>query len=576
MTDHALDLLDFEFAAAPAVELAVPTIPVPTLAGVETEWEFFASDKYGAHNAVYPTAKMRRILWTLDAPATCEFDIPIDAVDLDQLPLPKPGIEPPEIQVYRNGHLIFWGPVIARRADSTERIWHYTAADPLWYLMKRNMGESERHNYLGNSSFDVTAAGWTDVGSVSSSIDNVRYLIGGGSLNMTNPGSASGEDFKRKTFTISSGPLGLVLILTAWYYVDAFANPAYSRRAAFLGRVGATGPGSYGYSILDVNTPLGTFLRMSTHVSMPPNTTETIDARLYCPEGEVHVDGVTVTIMESLSFVNENSAGGLGWDQTLIAQMTSRYLSGALPVGNPYTKSNVRIATAGAASGIKKERTYQFYDAQPGYQGGVGSGALDEWPRANEGFDYRIDYDSPTVRTFRTYYPYVGESWAEPFAYVRVIVDDEVTDGGVPQLGIIGWEYPETIEGSATNIRELGGFGDGAGREEGTFSDPTALGGLTLELVESAPSGAPLDLLDNVAKQRGEQLARSITTPILRMAEPKDPITDEVTVPLIGVLMPGDFLSVTLLDGSVGIFTTPRVTQVQLNPDETLSVAIAL
>lgn len=581
MADYTLALLDIELGSS-AVVAAAPTIPVPTLPGAATVWTLVATDIPGVEHATFTGVDgsdltplvVTSIIWRLEQSMEIGFDLPVGTPGLEWLPMPQPGIDPPEVKLYRNGHLLFRGPVTARRANSTERVWHYTAKDRLSYLEARNMGEAERHNYLGDSSFNVSAPGWAGFGSIFASIDNSRYLLGGGSLHMT--ASGSGENFLRKTFTIHAGPLGLALFLTAWYYVDAFTAPAYSRRAAFLGRVGATGPGAYGYSTIDDTTSLGTWLRMSTHVNMPPNSTETIEARLYCPEGEVHVDGVTVTIMESLSFVNENSPGGAGWDQVQIAQQTVRYLSGQLPVGNPYTKSNLDIHIAGDPSGIKKERTYQFTDARPGYEGGLGNGALDEWPRAEQGFDYRADNDGDNIVTFRTYFPAVGRTWTEPFAYVRETYDPDTGDVVTPGQYhcIVGWEWGETVEGSVSNIRELGNFGDGSGREEGTWSDPSVLGGLTREMVEAAPADAPLDTLDAIAKQRGTQLGRPIQTPIITFAEPRDPVTQEVTVPLIGELLPGDFLPITMLDGEVQMFSVPRASVVQWNPDETLSVSI--
>lgn len=570
--DIGLNLLELELGASPTAA-AFPSVPVPTPLGAETTYTFIASDMSGGNYGEMPDAKLIRITWTLDGMTQAEFDIPIDNSSLANLPLPNASTTPPrEIQIYRNGHLLFWGPVVSRRCDSKERVWHYTAYDPLWYLSKRNMGQAERKNYLVASSFDSSMDGFTAVGGVSDSIDNTRYLIGGGSLRLSC--ASSGENFCRKLITVTSGSLGLALFLTAWVYVDSITAPAYARRGAFLGRVGAVGPGAYGFSIVDQSTPLGSWQRMSCHVNMPPNTTEVIDTRLYCPDGVVHWDGVTLTVQESLSFVVENSPGGGGWDQTLIARKTCDYLSGALAVGSPYTKSNVQLHTAGDASGITKERTYPFTDHQPGYEGGVGSGALDEWTRAEQGFDFRVDNDSSTIRTFRTYYPFVGQTWAEPFAYINTY-DFGTGEPNGSNWGIVGYEWMETIEGSATDVAEISSFGDDSGREEGSFMDDDALGGLTLELVEAAPTAAPLDLLDAVAKQRGTQLAKPISTPVLTMVEPRDPDTHEIAVTLIGALLPGDFIPVTILDGTVLMFSVPRVTQVTFEAeDESLKVAI--
>ena len=588
MPDFNLALLevDFNIPATFAFSLttATPNIAVPTAALAATNWQVVSVGMTGLQYANYPHAKVTGVQYSgISAPIGVTFDIPIDEPLLDQLPLANAGTTPlREVQVWRNGHLIFWGPPVTRRCSSDEKVWHYQAWDPLWYLEHRNIGQANRHNYLTNGSFDASTGGWTPIGSISTSIDTNRYVLGGASVEVS--ASSSGENFLRQRFTKTSGPLGLAMFLTAWVYVDSFTVGAFGLRGPFIQREGATGIGAVGFATVDENTPLGTWQRMTAHINMPPNVTETIQVRLYAWDGTGHYDANSVTVMESVSLIDENSPGGAGWDQVRIAHQVCRYLSGSWPVGPSYSKSNLRLAVAGADSGIKKERTYQFFDHQPGYQGGTGNGALDEWPKSEEGFDYRIDYDSPQVRTFRTFYPAVGLVWGDTevtgtapdphtaFALTRAVVGDEVVGS---TWGIVGYEMGETIEGSATDVCELGGFGDDSGREEGAFEDAGALGDLTLELVEAAPADAPIDLLNSLAAQRGAQIAKPISTPVLIMVEPKDELTGEVLVPLIGVLRPGDLIPAVVDEFSVQLDGVFRVTKVDVREDESLAVAIA-
>jgi hypothetical protein len=580
VTDYPLNLLTLHLSPV-SVQSARPTVPVPTLPGLDvTLWVAKAVTLIGSIAATYTVLTPPSIVWTLDGFRVATFDLPIDEPDIAQLPLTGKTTPPHEVQLFRNGHLIFWGPVIQRRVNNQQRVWNYTAADPLWYLLGRNMGEANRHNYLTNGNFEASTAGWTQVGAFASSIDATRFMLGSASLKV-DPGASGGDQFFRQRFTIHAGAAGLALFLTAWVYVDSFAAGALGNRGAFLQRLGGVGPGALGIAAVDGSTPLGSWQRLACHVNMPPNSTETIEARLYAWDGTGHWDAVTVTIMESVSMIDLNSPGSAGWDQVQIAQQVCRYLSGAWRIGGTYTKSNLRLAVAGALSGIKKERTYQFMDHQPGYQGGVGNGALDEWPRSNAGFDFRIDYDSLTKRTFRTYFPAVGHTWTAAEIQGLSLVTHatfEYTnnlDGTGVSWGIVGYDFGETIQGSYTDICELGNSPVDSGREEGAFSDDTALGGLTLELVEAAPTGAPIDLLDAVAAQRGGQLAKPIATPTLVMVEPRDPTTQVVVRPLIDRLLPGDLIPVVVNDASVQLSGVFRVTQVTLNPDETLSVVIA-
>lgn len=586
MSDITLSRLHTEIVAG-AVEAAQPTIPVPTLPDATTAWVAKSVIFTGGIVATYTAIANVKLVWLLDAEMVATFDIPFGTPDIDLLPTTGKTGPPLEVQLFRNGHCIFWGPITARRGDTTERVWHYTAKDPLYYLRSRNMGQAKRKNYLTNGDFETNAVPWEAVGSFTPSIDGSRFVTGSASLRVA--ATDSGENFYRQRFTISSGPEGLALFLTAWVYVDIFTAGAFGNRGALIARLGATGAGAQGIATIDATTPArGSFQRLSCHCVMPPNTTETIETRIHAWDGEGNWDAVTVTVEESLSFIDINSPGGAGWDQIQIAMMTSRYLSGAFPIGGTYTKSDLQLPVSGVLSGIKKERNYQFVDHQPGYEGGVGNGALDEWCRSNEGFDFRIDIDSITKRTHRFYYPAVGQTWDTgmvtgdagtshtAFQLHRVLTGESLTGAN---WGIVKLSYADTLDGAGTDICELGNSPIDSGREEGAFSDDGALGGLTMEIVEAAPSDAPIDLLDSIAAQTGARVAKVIETPVFTMVEPRDPITQVVLVALIGVLLPGDIIPLDVLDetnGSVDVVYDDlfRVIQVTLNPDETLDVMV--
>lgn len=585
MSDHDLSLLEVAVALR-STGNAHASVFAPTAAGEVTAWQVSAATMDGTIVATYDQAQVANIIWGVDVPEQATFTIPIDAPDLDLLPLTGGNSGSPdyetfnpvhEVKIYRNGALLFWGPCVTRRANSQTRQWTYTAYGPLWYLTHRYIGQASRHDYLQP---DNSESDWTGFGSLTKTDDTDRYVISPSSIELVAAGVGTNYIYRR--FVQTSTTIGLALILTAWLYVDDLTHPSTGAFGMQILRIGASGAGSSFAAPLDVNTPRGIWTRLSGAILMPPSVTETIEVRLYAPEGTVHWDAMTVTIEESVSLIDANSPGGTGWDQVQIAQQVVRYASGAWAVGPSYRKSDLHLAVAGAASGILKERTYQFFDHQPIYQGGTGSGALDEWPKALDGFDYRVDI-TPSTRTFRTYYPAVGVEWDPDtiiFTYVNTNDDDAAGTPNGSSIGVVGWDWGETIEGSATDVCELGGWGDGAGREEGgaEFDD---LGDLTLELVEAAPNEAPVDLLNSIAEGRQSQLGQILFTPTLTMVEPKDPETQEVLVPLIGILMPGDVIPFLLHDGSVvfddgsGGHTFVRVTQVSLSGDDVLTVSIA-
>lgn len=594
MPDIALPVVHVT-VGAPA---AVPSIPIPvpaTAATAKTAWLVKACTLAGHITATLTRAWVTDIQWTLDAPTRATFTVPFDDPNLAELPLAAafaPGPDPPfnrEVKIYRNGVLIFWGPCVSRRANTATRVWQYVAYDPLWYMMHRNFGEANRRNYLQNGSFELPFPGsfghWTAVGGgMTHTLDTVNYIEGlAGAGNSAKLSDGASEDaYLSQSFSMTSGPEGLALVLTGWVYIDSFVSQAKSSipgaTAAGMAiiREGAAPPGAYAVTTLIPGTaPVGKWVRQEIAVLMPPNVTETIEVRLHCPHGVVNWDAVTVTIEESLSFIGGTT------DQTHIAQQIVRYAAGELPVGDPYNKSNLNIAVAGASSGIVKNRTYQFSAHQPIYQSLGGSGALDQFTEATDGFDFRIEV-TELARTFRTYYPAVGRVWTAlelTLTWIRTF--DMSTD---TNIGITAIDWPETIEGTANDVCVLGGFGSGfgndAGREEGASSTSwlSVLGELTLELVESAPTEATLDLLNAIADYAAQQLATVIATPTLTVVEPRDPTTQEVTVPLVGILLPGDLVPVVIHEpGLVDLETYVRVTQVTYDATtETLQVPILL
>lgn len=578
-TVHELALLPIEITVAPVVMAARP-VPVPTPPGQVTRYAVHAVDFEGNIFATFPKAVVGPYTWpAVNAPMTLDVDIPIDDPGLAELPLPNRDTTPVrEVQVWRNGALLFQGPPVARRANSRARVWTYNCQDPLYYFLSRSIGEGARHNFLPNGSF-ATMSGVTIVGpGLTGSVSSTQHLLGPTSLKLVGT-TSDAETYAVETFLMHAGPIGLALIVTAWVFIEDPGPgvpifPAVGERGLFIQRGPFGGKGDW-FKVAkaftaDNATPVGKWSRLTCAVEMLPNTTELIQVRFYGTAATVYWDAATVTIEESLSFTAGTSPDHVsGWDQTMIARMTSRYLGGRMPVGFGYSKSNLRIGDAGSLSGITKERTYQFADHVSGYTGGSGGGALDEWTQTSDGFDFEVEM-MPTARVFRTHYPSIGKVWPRPFVFHR---GTDAEPGA--RWGVVGWDYGDTIEGAATDLVEVGGWGDGAGREEGSFADHAALGGLTRDVIESAPTDAPIDLLDAIAQSRGAQLAKPVSTPSLTLVEPRDPTTGEVLLTLIGVMKPGDIITPDIVDGSVRIDGTWRVASVAANPDETLTVGLA-
>lgn len=548
---------------AQPVIAGVATVPTVTLVGLETEWSVRAVNIAGTIHAVYPTAEVLTITETVNAPTEATFTVPIDAAGLGQLTL-----EGSEVQLWRNGHLMFWGPVTTRRASSTDRVWTYTAKDPLWYLLARNIGQASRVNFLANGSFETGLGSWTNHGVSTVAADPANSVLGGQSLAMIC--GSTGENYMNQVIyesdTTATG-YGLDFYLTAWCYIDAFIAPAGFGAGMLIQILGSPFPIAQSTVVIDETTPRNTWVRLSAKVHAPGHAPAFIEVRLYCPNGAIHWDGVTLTASQALTFNRE---------QTEIATEVVNYLQGKggfstfHSISNGKSDLNVRVNNL-PLSGIHKSRVYQEADHQPGYQGGTSGGVLDDFAVADDGFDFRVDVTA-TTRTFQTYYPRVGTAHTDfRLEWVRNAGDG---DGPSSQYGIIGWDIGESIESPcANNVVELSGWGDGPDREEGGYSNPSTLNGLTLELVESVPSNTPIDALNAIAQRRGRLLQNPIVTPTLTVAEPRDPTTGSVIHPLIGVIRAGDSVPVVLIDGDVEIVRTVRFVQVTYDAQqETLAL----
>lgn len=589
MTDITLALATLN-VAVPPVLISTPTPITPTPAGETTEYALYACTKHGSGGTrtLIATALVQTVQWpAVNAPMISTFQVPWDDPNVGLLPtsvvpfVADSGLNH-EVQIYRNNHLIFWGPIVARQGNSKDRVWQFIANDPLWYLQSRFFGEANRLNYLTNGSFEddpASPVGWTisSGADLTTSIDAVNFLIGSQSLFMQD--ETPGDDaYIGQRLIIHAGPAGLAITATAWVFVQSqepnpFSPNLGDRGLEIIRR-------NFGETILesasdpvDTTTAKQQWVRLSAAVLVPPNQTQFVDILLHIGIGSRNYDAVTATTEESLSLIPLNSADGSGWDQIDVAKMIVRYASGAYPLGTPYTKSNLNIAVAGSASGIKKSKTYQFFDHQQVYQGGAGSGALDEFFAASDGFDCRMEF-TPNTRTLKFYYPSVGQTWDTDLFLYRRVVTDGVVSGETRR--VVGHTWSETIDGAADNITEIGGWGSGSGREEGgAFTD--TFGDLTLELVEAAPTGATLDLLASVATARGNQLGQVQSTPTLTIVELRDPDTGDVVVPLIGALIPGDLVPLTIDDGPIQVAETIRVVSVSLDTTtESLTVGIQL
>lgn len=550
-----------EAALVPTVGFSGVVAATP--ADQTTRWAVRVVGMDGTVYGELTTAVPTRVLWQLNLPDECDFEVSLDDPNLAQLPLAGSVVTPHrEVQVWRNGHLLFWGPPTTRRVDRSRRVMVYSCKNPLWYLGRRYNGKAQRHNFLTNGTFEaalspdwvtVTGPGLTATQATDQPLDGTH------SLKLVGASSVNADRYEYQRFTITTAPDGLALFASAWVYVGTFLSAALFARGLMI-QSGL----QVGVAVLNANTPRGQWVRLETFINLAPNVTQTVEVRLYGIGGTIWWDTAAVSVEESMSFVNGADEGAICTVAILTAQGRGPL---AVVAGDPIGKSDLQIGTRFPVTGVRKHPVYQFADHQKFYDGGKGFGILDEFLQASDGLDIAIEYTA-TTRTAVGYFPTRGVDRTGQFTFTyRQTTDAPAASAG---WGIVDYSYGESIENTANQVTELGGWSTisqdlGASREEAGYSDPAALGGLTLELVETAAQGVNVGQLQAVANQRGVRLEKSVVTPTIIVEEPRDQ-TGTVTQALIGLVLPGDIIAIDLYDGALAYQGHARLASVELNP----------
>lgn len=567
--------------------LALQPNPAPSIAPDRTDqWRGAVYDIEGEYYGELPTLQIERFRWRAQPPWSADIIVSLDDPGLQLLR--RRQTPPREVLLERRGRIMLVGPFVSRQSDSDSRLVRGTVFDPMWYFAggRKNIGNPSRTNYLQNFQAEAgDLSHWHEAGAVVATNSTTRSYVDDRSFRLEGTG---GNDFLYQDIGFTSGERGATLYLTAWMYTDVFTGPAPFGASLRLERIGATDDHAVGMTF-DANrlhTPRDQWMRQSCFVKMPPNTTETIRAKLYAPDGVKYFDYITLVAKAGLHFGNDD------WDQGRILLYLMHYFQGTGPLGHKAPeKPNLFVRMdIDQTSGVKRRKHYWFSDHKPAYNQGDGMAVIDNLvivPR--NGMDLRMIYartpgPSPIVtRTLKARNRYPNTN-----AMTKDITDFVFTYRKYPNNpamnaseGIVKWEYGNTIEGSVTDPCVLGGWGTddfAATREEGGARDRDWLGGLSLERVETAPDGEPVDNLDDIARRRTRQLAHAIETLTLTLREPRDPITDQVTYPFIGNLDVGDHIFIRIDDGDLvwRVFGDPdapleaEIVDLQMDGDENL------
>lgn len=568
MPTLTLDLAEGASPATLPIVQAIQTTPTATPAGQPTQYLIRAVTQGGVQLVRYPKAHAKWVQWVKNDEATAEIDVPLD-VDISALDPPN------EIQIWRNGHLLFWGRVTRRRVSSQGRTWTLSCRSLLSYFKRRNMDKGgtgltdlleDAGNFEGTDLADKWTIGYGLGGSgATATVETAIKLLDDQSAELEGD-STGGDRFLYRRFMVTSTDIGVAVFLSGYLFIASMTGAPYQERGLLIGYYDTPSDlflKKIGVATIKPTAPIGSWQRYLAVVNIEPGEARVVEARVQIPFGKLYADALRVRVMESFSMIAANAPDGIGWDQVDIAHQQIKFLQGKGFFGIGNNKSDLNIGVSGGPSGVVRHRTYQFFEHRRGYTGPNGTGALDELLRMEDGIDIAERY-SPESRWIETAFPRIGSTrstWR--FRWVREITDD----GDLPddRWGIASWDYEDSLDTTANDITELSGWGNGVSREEGGYTNPDSLGGLTLELVETAAQDSPLDALDGIAEKRGAQLERRMETPTFTIKEPRDPATNEVTTVMVGVLMPGDVIPLNVVDGGLSMVGDYQVARVRLD-----------
>lgn len=385
-----------------------------------------------------------------------------------------------EIQIVRGGIVRFWGPAIGATLDSHDGMVSLDCRGVDWYLNRRFL-DGERTNFLDNPSFETgDETSWSAVGSMTHTVINTDAVRGTYSLQLESI-TPLGDIYESQTQSIHAGGVGDVITIVFYFkIIGSLGGHALDRRGLYVEGTVSGVVQANNYYPIDEATPTGVWIRASTTIYVPPFATWDVETRLYSPPGTIIWDDGQNVAFDS---IGSNGLTGDTFTPVDVSRLVELFV-GFLQTGPG--KSDLNIGTDTTDTGVLQVKQVQWADhvSWPDQ--------LSEWIDRDDCFDYSMVYTS-TTRDFTMHVPQQG-------------VDRRSGGGAVtltfPADNVSSYTFAEDGAGTVTDDVELEqDTGNGPDREEGHYADTSLVGGLVLQSVSSAPTGAEPGSLDPIARE---------------------------------------------------------------------------
>lgn len=254
-------------------------------------------DQAGGQPAELARAKVRHITWELNSWGEAVYRLPT----LDPQAADATALLRREVQIWRDGVLIFWGIPVAYRA--TQHTVEFTAFGLLWYFARRYFGPVYSNTItplVTNGTFEAATvdSGWSkSVPAPTIAASPLHRYTGSQSIKLTGGGSASSMYYIYQFITLP-GPARsqpLPLTLSAWCYPEGITSYSPEDRGIEIQLdMGAVPPQQW--ALLNAQVPQNRWNRLETTLIVPAGNNDAVTIALFAPSaGSVYYDQVRFT-----------------------------------------------------------------------------------------------------------------------------------------------------------------------------------------------------------------------------------------------------------------------------------------
>lgn len=399
-----------------------------------------------------------------------------------------------EIQLIRNDVVRFWGPAVQAEGSSTDPAITMHCRDPLWYLTRRFL-DAQRTNLLDNPSFETgDDTSWTSVGSLDTDeVTNADSVRGAYSLHLESS-TPLGDIFKRQSVSVTGTGIGTFVTVVAYFkIIGSLTGHALDRRGLYVEARESGVFKTNNYYAIDEATDTGDWIRATTTIQVPPNTTWDLDVRLYSPPGEIRWDDTQEVAMQSISTASITGNTHTPVDLSALVELILDFVQDP-SVG----KSDLNIGLDNPTIGVKAVKHIQWADHIAWWD------QMSEWLDRNDCFDISLRNTDATTRELVLYPGHQGTDRRGDFTIFFTDIPSEMGDRNV-----VSYTFTEDGGGVVTDDTELlQDTGDGPDREEGHYADASLVGGVTLQAVNAAPPRAEPASLNPIARDKVNQARR--------------------------------------------------------------------